>query len=201
MTRFAASPILFKQSIAPDNTSDYGPTPGDLWVDTSTNPPVTKKCTAMYPFVWVSIEGAGGGASTSDPFVTWSSAGDLTNQKVIGSFLTSVLQIALPFARGGTVLSPQNPINITVWRAPFPCTVTAVKGYTLDATGTTVNARINGASTHLATDLTISSAGSWLDGGAVQNMAYTTGDRLEIMLTSIVGGPSQIAVQVEYTRP
>lgn len=64
MTRYASAPIIFKQPIAPDNTSEYGPTLGDLWVDTSQSPPVTKKLTSMYPFVWVSIEGAGGGTST-----------------------------------------------------------------------------------------------------------------------------------------
>ena len=195
-------PAIWKQGSPPDQSGaqqNVIPMTDDLWVDIVTH--TLKRCTQINPYIWASIEGGGGGASVNDQFVTWASAGDLTNQKVIGTFLTSVLQTSLPFARGGTVLTPTAAINITVWRAPFACTVTAVKGYTLDATGTTVNARKNGSLTHLATDLTISASGSWLDGGAVQNTAYVVGDRLEIMLTGIVGNPTQIAVQVEYTRP
>jgi hypothetical protein len=151
--------------------------------------------------VTIDGSGAGGGVSTSDPLLTWSTAADLTNQKVVGSFLQSVLQIAMPFARGGTVLLPLNASNIIVWRAPFSCTVTAVKGYVSVATGSTINARKNGTLTHLASDLTVSSADTWMDGGAVQNTAYAAGDKLEIMLTGIAGAPSEIAVQVEFTRP
>ena len=66
MTRYGASPLIFKQNVAPDSTSDYVPTPGDLWMDLSSSPPVTKKCTAIYPFVWVSIEGGGSTLNFSD---------------------------------------------------------------------------------------------------------------------------------------
>ena len=61
MTRFAATPAIFKQSIAPDQTSDIIPTDGDIWVDRSSNPPIVKKCTTITPYTWVSIEGGGGG--------------------------------------------------------------------------------------------------------------------------------------------
>ena len=108
--------------------------------------------------------------------------------------------IPFTFARGGTLLTPQNPISVMVWRAPFACTVTAVKGFAKGATGTTINARKNEALTHLASDLTISSTDAWLDGGAVQNQSYLVGDELEIMLTGIGGSPTQVAVQVEYAR-
>ena len=107
---------------------------------------------------------------------------------------------ALSFSHGGTILNPDSPINIVVWRAPFTCTLTAVKGFAVGASGTTVNARKNGSLTHLASDLTLSSTGSWLDGGAVQNTSYVAGDELEIMLTGIGGVPTQIAVQVDFAR-
>ena len=116
---------------------------------------------------------------------------------VPGSFL------ALPavFSRGGTLLVPSSAINVVIWQAPFPCTVTNVRGYAVGAAGTTVNARKNSSLTHLASDLTLTSTGTWLDGGAVQNVSYSTGDEMEIMLTGIGGSPSEIAVQLDLTRP
>lgn len=205
--QFVRPPTIYKQGNPPDQTAS-GPEGGqifpipwvdDLWVDISNH--LLKRCTSQTPYTWVSVEGAGGGASAADQFVTWQSAGDLPNQKVIGTFLTSVLQTSLPFSRGGTVLTPTSPVNVIVWRAPFSCTVTAVKGYTSGATGSTVNARKNGTLTHLASDLTLSSADTWMDGGAVQNTAYAVGDKLEMMLTGVGGSPSELAVQIEFTRP
>jgi hypothetical protein len=99
--------------------------------------------------------------------------------------------------RGGTVLNPTQAVNIIVWRAPFACAVTAIKGYLVGDTGSTVNARKNGSLNHLATDITLNSAGTWIDGGSVENTSYAVGDKLEIMITGVTGSPSQIAVQVE----
>lgn len=195
---------IYKQGNAPDQsvaiTPDFPmPMTDDLWIDTTNH--VTKRCTSMNPYVWASIEGAGGGASTADQFVTWATAGDLTNQKVIGSFLTSVLQTTLSFSRGGTIIAPTSTINVIVWQAPFACTVTNVKGYVSGATGATINARNNGANTHLASNLTLGSLNTWIDGGAVQNTAYAIGDKMEIMIASLAGGETEIAVQVNLTRP
>jgi hypothetical protein len=195
---------VFKQGNAPDQsvavTPDQPlPWTDDLWIDTVNH--LTKRCTSMNPYVWASIEGGGGGPSTNDPFITWTTAGDLTNQKVVGSFLTSVLQTSLAFSRGGTILTPSAPINVIVWQAPFACTVTNVRGYVIGATGATVNARNNGANTHLASDLTLGSTSTWLDGGAVQNTAYAIGDKMEIMVTGLGGGETQIAIEVILTRP
>jgi hypothetical protein len=107
----------------------------------------------------------------------------------------------LTFSRGGVLLTPSNPVNVIVWQAPFACTVTALRGYASGAIGTTINARKNGTLTHLASDLTLGSADTWLDGGSVQNTAYSTNDKMEIMLTGIGGAPTQVAVQVDFTRP
>jgi len=108
---------------------------------------------------------------------------------------------AVPFSVAGVVLNPSAAINVIAWRAPFICTVTAVKGYRVGGTGATINARKNGASNHLASDLSLTSADTWMDGGSVQNTDYAAGDKLEIMLVSISGTPTQIAIQVEFTRP
>jgi hypothetical protein len=79
--------------------------------------------------------------------------------------------------------------------------VTNVRGYRVGGTGATINARHNGASNHLASALSLSSADTWLDGGAVQNTAYAAGDKLEIMIVTVAGSPTQVAIQVDFTKP
>ena len=102
-------------------------------------------------------------------------------------------------SRGGTVISPTGAINVIVWRAPFSCTVTNVRGYRVGGTGATINARLNGVSDHLAAALSLTSADTWMDGGAVQNTAYVAGDKLEIMIVTVAGTPTQVAVQIDFT--
>ena len=104
------------------------------------------------------------------------------------------------FSKGGAVLDP-DARNIVIWRAPFACTVTNVRGYRVGGTGATVNARKNGTLTHKSADLSLTSADTWMNGGAVQNTAYAVGDKLEIMLVTLTGTPTQVAVQVDFTRP
>src|SRR3990167_2355378 len=49
------------------------------------------------------------------------------------------------FSRGGTVLDPAATArNVPVWRAPFACTVTNVRGYRVGGTGAVINARRKG---------------------------------------------------------
>lgn len=110
-----------------------------------------------------------------------------------------VLAGAVPFARGGTLINPVAG-NVYIWRAPFVCTVTAVKGIRNGGTGATVNARKNGASNHLSSALSLTSADTWMDGGSVQNTSYSVGDSLEIMFVSVTGSPAQVAIQVEFTK-
>ena len=163
-------PSIYKQGNAPDQQSgQISPIPwtDDLWVDTVNH--LTKRCTAMNPYVWVSIEGSG--------------------------------SLTLVFNRGAAMLNPTVPINIISWQAPVACTVTNVRGYQDIGTGSTFNARKNGSLTHLASDGTIGSAATWIDGGAVQNTAYSINDKLEVMITGVAGSPTQIAILVDYTQP
>lgn len=104
------------------------------------------------------------------------------------------------FTITATFLSPSTG-NYIVWDAPWACTVTNVRGYRVGGTTADINARQKGSDEHLSSDLTIASADTWTDGGAVQNTTYAAGDKLEMMITSVTGGPSQIAVQVDFTRP
>lgn len=104
-------------------------------------------------------------------------------------------------SRGGSILDPAGARNIVVWRAPYACTVTNVRGFRKGGTGATINSQRNGTSTHLASALSLSSASTWADGGAVQNTAYAAGDYLEIMLVTITGAVTEIDIQVDFTRP
>ena len=107
-------------------------------------------------------------------------------------------------SKGGVIVNPngiENTINVIVWRAPFACTVVAVKGYRVGGTSASINARKNGSSNHLASAKSLTSANTWMDGGAVQNTAYAIGDKLEIMLTAVGGDPTQIGVQVDLSVP
>jgi hypothetical protein len=103
--------------------------------------------------------------------------------------------------KGGTVLNPTAPINVIVWFAPYSFTITNVLGYTSGSTGSVINAQRNGSLTLLVSNLTIGAANTWTDGGAVQNTAVSIGDKLEIMIVSVSGTPTEIAVEVQGTRP
>jgi hypothetical protein len=145
----------------------------------------------------------GGGGVTSVNSMTGAiviSAGTGISVSAGGGTVTITL-LPLAFARGGTLLTPSAPINVIIWQATFACTVTNVRGYVVGATGSTVNARKNGTLTHLSSDLTLGSTGTWLDGGAVQNTAYVANDSMEIMLTGVGGSPTELAIQVDLTRP
>lgn len=109
------------------------------------------------------------------------------------------------FTKGATMYNSNGianaALNIITWTAPFACTVTAIKGYRVGGTGATVNARKNGSLTHRSSNLSLTSADTWMDGGAVQNTAYAIGDKLEVMIASTSGTVTQIAIQVNFTRP
>ncbi len=49
----------------------------------------------------------------------------------------------------------------------------------------------------LASALSLATADEWTDGGTVQNTAVAAGDRLEIMVVSVTGSPTQVAVAVD----
>lgn len=208
-------------SLDPDKTHfvqltipfDYRVEIGVLWTDTTAA--LLKRCTSVTPITFVSTE-AGGGGGLGDPgangfvvrtaldttvartFITPNAFFTITNPTGVAG--NPSLDVSVPFSRSGSIIQPLGALTVVAWRALFACTVTAVKGYRVGGTGATVNARKNGSLSHLASDLSLSSADTWLDGGAVQNTSYVVGDLLELRLISIAGSPTQVAIQVDFTR-
>lgn len=111
----------------------------------------------------------------------------------------------VPFEKGNGLYNPSGITttpNLFTWVAPYACTVTAIKGYRVGGTGATINARRNAGavSNHLASALSLTSADTVMDGGAVQDTTYAAGDKLEIMIVSVAGSPTQVSVQVNFTK-
>lgn len=101
---------------------------------------------------------------------------------------------------GGILLAPIAASSPVIWRAPFACTVTHVRGYVDGATGSVINATHGGLAL-LTANLTLGVLDTWIDGGAVQNTAVVAGDSIGINLVSVLGAPTYVAIQVEFTRP
>lgn len=102
---------------------------------------------------------------------------------------------------GGVFLDPTGARDVMVWRAPYACTVTNVRGHRKGGTGATVNARRNqGGTNHLSSALSLSSADTWMDGGAVSDATYAAGDDLEVRLVSVTGAVTEISIQVDFVR-
>lgn len=113
---------------------------------------------------------------------------------------SAVVTKNMPGSVGGVILDPSGARDVMVWRAPYACTVQNVRGHRKGGTGATVNARVNQTSALLASDLSLSSADSWMDGGSVQNTSVAAGDDIEIRLTGITGAVTEIAIQVDLVR-
>ncbi len=101
---------------------------------------------------------------------------------------------------GVFVGAPPSNANRMVWRAPFACTVTNVRGHAKGGTNAVVNARLNQTSNFLSSSLTVSTMDAWADGGAVQNTAVAAGDDIEVMLVSTSGAITEVSIQVDLTR-
>ncbi|XCM28845.1 glycosyl hydrolase family 28-related protein [Streptomyces parvus] len=106
----------------------------------------------------------------------------------------------LPFAasvsKALVVTAPAGAATYVIWRAPKACTVTAVRGYRVGGTGVTINATKNGADL-LATNLSLSTADTWLAGPGVQNETMAAGDTLAVAVRSVTGTPTAVTIQVD----
>jgi hypothetical protein len=91
-------------------------------------------------------------------------------------------------------------LKIPLWRAPFKCYVKNVMALRVGGTGATINACINGVDAHLASDLSLTSENTKMDGGAVQNVQYDMGDILEVDVVTVTGKPTFILVQIDLVK-
>jgi hypothetical protein len=103
------------------------------------------------------------------------------------------------FSVSVVLLAPSGGEQIAVWRAPFACTVLAVRGRRTGGTDAQVNARRNALSL-LASALVLNQADQWISSTTIQNGSFAAGDELVIVVPSVAGGPSQVAVQVDLQR-
>jgi hypothetical protein len=114
-----------------------------------------------------------------------------------GSLTTTV------FSRGATLASSGGVIvgNYTIWRAPFNCTVSAVWARFVGAAGVSasMNAR-NGTANVLTSPILMGVTNSWSGGTTLQNTGFTAGSTLDVTLTAVTGVPTQITIQVDFTR-
>lgn len=130
-------------------------------------------------------------------------AGPMQSGQVTTDSINAWSHPGLQEAHGGTLVNPNGilaTINVIAWSAPYACSVLTVKGYRVGGTSASINARRNGADNHLSSALSLTSTNTWMDGGAVQNVAYAAGDKLEIMLTAVGGDPTQVGIQVTFRR-
>jgi len=111
---------------------------------------------------------------------------------------------ATPFSKSVTFsdVTTVSPATVVVWQAPYACTLTAMKGYRVGGTGATVNAYRNTTPTNVrSSNLSITSAATWMDGGALQNTAFAVGDSLLFGLVTVTGSVTQVTIQLNFTRP
>ncbi|MFE9936310.1 hypothetical protein [Streptomyces hirsutus] len=83
-----------------------------------------------------------------------------------------------------------------IWRAPSPGTITAVRAFRVGGTGVTVNATRNGLDL-LPTDLSVSTAATWLEGPALQGASFEAGDSFAVAVRSVSGAPTAVTIQLD----
>lgn len=112
---------------------------------------------------------------------------------------TGVLAVAQRPARASSrsaVITAAAAGTWAVWQAPRPVTITGVRGIRAGGTAATINARRN-ADDVLATDLSLTTADTWLAGPTVQNTAVAAGDSVAVSVRSAAGTPT-VTIQIDY---
>lgn len=128
----------------------------------------------------------------------------VTGVSTLTGGITPGTLVGLTENHGGLICDPNGfsftaPRHFIVWVAPYSCTVTAVKGIRVGGSAASINAYKNSTSSHLSSNLSLSSASTLTDGGAVQNTGYVAGDWLSIYVASYTGA-TDIFITVYFTR-
>jgi hypothetical protein len=127
---------------------------------------------------------------------------------ITASWAVTASYVSALFSRGGTIYdalgiagTAATASNVIVWRAPYSCSVNNVWGYRVTGSSALVNARKNGTGT-IATGshISLTSVDTWISASSITATSFAAGDKLEIMLISSSAYPTQIAVQVDFTK-
>lgn len=106
------------------------------------------------------------------------------------------------FTLSTTILAPAADAYI-VWRAPFACTVTAIRGYVDAGTTTVINAfkgSVSSPTNFSTADLSITSATSWISDTTLDTTSVASGDAVGVEVVT-VGTATEVTIQVDLTRP
>jgi hypothetical protein len=103
------------------------------------------------------------------------------------------------FTIGGSILSPTDTTYVIAFRAPFAATAVEINARQKGGSSTIINARKNGTSNLLASNLTLTSADTWYNDAADQNQSFAVDDWLEIMVVTAASA-TEVFIQVEFTE-
>lgn len=122
----------------------------------------------------------------------------LTNLVATGDITASSITLPPGTVTQSIVREINSPtvIDHVVWRAPYNCTVRGVYAYRVGGTGATVNALVN-ASNLLPSDISLTSANTWVTGTPLQNTAVTAGQSIILSVRSVAGSPTAVTIQVD----
>ena len=130
-----------------------------------------------------------------------SSVGDVT-LKQLGNSIQISGNTTETFSKSTVFFHPtgieNNLYNFPIWRAPFACQVTGIHGLRISGAGATINARKNFVSSHMTTNLSLTSTGVWFSSGIISNSSYVAGDTLEGRIISATTSPVSISIQVDF---
>lgn len=107
------------------------------------------------------------------------------------------------FTISATVLSPSAANDFILWKAPWACTVTAVRAYQDAGTGSVLNAfkgSLAAPTKFCSADITVGGADNFTN-GTVTTSAVASGDLVYGRITSLAGSPTEVCIQIELTRP
>lgn len=90
-----------------------------------------------------------------------------------------------------------------VWRAPYACTVTAIRGYVDTGTTTVINAfkgSVASPTNFSTADMTITSATTWISDTTLDTTSVASGDAVGVELVTL-GTATEVTIQIDFTRP
>ena len=142
--------------------------------------------------------------------VTQGITGSLLGTASWASSAITASYVSMSFTKGGTFYDPIGLAgtaaasqNVTIWRAPFACTVTNLWGLMSGGTNDTasVNAQKNNLGT-LATGshIVITTLNTWFSASSLITTSFSAGDSLQIMLITSSGYPTAVSVQIDFKK-